>query len=337
MTNKQNKKRLLTGDRPTGKLHLGHYVGSLKNRVAMQDQYESFVMIADVQALTDNFAEPEKVRKNVLEVALDNLAVGIDPKKTTLFIQSQIPEIAELTVFYSNLVTVSELQRNPTVKNEIGDKGHIFKGGNVTFGFLGYPVSQAADITFLRANVVPVGEDQKPMLEQTNEIIRKFHNYYGELFPYPQGVYGEIARLSGLDGRKMSKSFNNAIYLSDSPEEVEKKVKKAKTDSDTVNLVRFDEVKKADVSNLMQYYSIATGKTLKEIEKEFKGITSYKVFKDQLIVELNNFLAPIRARRKKYEENPDLVWKILKKGTAQAKKEAEKTMKLVKEKMMIWY
>jgi len=226
--NKLRQKRLLTGDRPTGKLHLGHYAGSLKNRLELQNKFESFIMIADIQALTDNFANPEKVRKNVFEVALDNLAVGIDPKKSTIFIQSQIPEIAELTIFYSNLVTISELERNPTVKNEIANKGHIFKKGNVTFGFLGYPVSQAADITFLRAEIVPVGEDQKPIIEQTNVIIKRFHKYYGQLFPQPQGVYSKISRLAGLDGRKMSKSFNNAIYLSDFSEEVAKKTKKLK-------------------------------------------------------------------------------------------------------------
>lgn len=337
MINNFKKKRLLTGDRPTGKLHLGHYVGSLKNRVAMQDEYESFIMLADIQALTDNFSNPEKVRKSVFEVALDNLAVGINPEKTTIFIQSQIPEIAELTIFYSNLVTIAELERNPTVKNEIGDKSHIFKNGNVTFGFLGYPVSQAADITFLRANVVPVGEDQKPMIEQTHRIIRRFHKYYGELFPEPQGIYGEIARLSGLDGRKMSKSFNNAIYLSDSPENVQVKIKKAKTDSDTVNLIKFDEKNKPDISNLMQYYKIATGKEFDEIEKEFEGTTSYKEFKDKLTIELNNFLDPIRERRKEYENNPKLVWEILKKGTEKTKKEAEKTMLMVKEQMRILY
>jgi tryptophanyl-tRNA synthetase len=331
------KKRLLTGDRPTGKLHLGHYVGSLKNRVKFQDEYESFIMIADIQAMTDNFDNPEKVRNNVFEVALDNLAVGIDPDKSTIFIQSQIPEIAELTVFYSNLVTVSELQRNPTVKNEISNKGYIFKNGNVTFGFLGYPVSQAADITFLCANVVPVGEDQKPMLEQTNSIIRKFHKYYGELFPTPKGIYGEIARLSGLDGRKMSKSFNNAIYLSDSPEIVESKVKKAKTDSDVSNLIRFDEKNKPNVSNLMQYYKIATGKEFNEIEKEFEGITSYREFKEKLVIELNKFLTPIREKRKKYEDNPELVWEIINNGTKKAKQEAEKTMILIKQHMKIYY
>ncbi|MFT7184476.1 MAG: tryptophanyl-tRNA synthetase [Oceanicoccus sp.] len=331
------KKRLLTGDRPTGKLHIGHYVGSLQNRVKMQDEYESFIMIADIQALTDNFDNPEKVRANVFEVAIDNLSVGIDPEKTTIFIQSEIQEIAELTVFYSNLVTISELERNPTVKNEIGNKGHIFKDGNVTFGFLGYPVSQAADITFLRANVVPVGEDQKPMIEQTNRITKRFHKHYGELFPYAKGIYGDIARLSGLDGRKMSKSYNNAIYLSDSPAEVESKVRKAKTDSDTENLVRFDEENKADVSNLMQYYKIATGKSFEEIEKQFEGLTSYKDFKESLVVVLNEFLAPIRAKRKTYEDNPELVWDILKKGTKKAQEEAAITMKMIKSQIGIDY
>ena len=334
---KIKKERLLTGDRPTGKLHLGHYAGSLRHRVLMQDKYESFIMTADIQALTDNFDNPEKVRKNVFEVAVDNLAVGIDPEISTIFIQSQIPEIAELTVFYSNLVSVSELERNPTVKNEIQDKGYIFKDGNVTFGFLGYPVSQAADITFLRATVVPVGEDQKPMIEQTNRIIKKFHKYYGNLFPSPKGVYGETSRLLGLDGRKMSKSFNNAIYLSDSPEEVLLKIKKSKTDSDTKNLIRFDEINKPDVSNLMQYYKIATGKNFNEIESKFENSTSYKNFKDQLVVELNNFLNPIREKRKYYENNPDIVWNILKKGNKKVKREAKKTMNLIKKQMKIYY
>jgi len=331
------KERLLTGDRPTGRLHLGHYVGSLKNRVLMQDKYESFIMIADIQALTDNFDNPEKIKKNVFEVAVDNLAIGIDPKKSTIFIQSQIPEIAELTVFYSNLVSVSELEGNPTVKNEIRDKGHIFKNGNVTFGFLGYPVSQAADITFLRASIVPVGEDQKPIIEQTNKIIKKFHKYYGDLFLYPKVIYGEISRLSGLDGRKMSKSFNNAIYLSDSPKEVLLKIKKAKTDSDTKNLIRFDEINKPNISNLMQYYKIATEKSFDEIENEFKNSTSYKKFKDKLTIKLNNFLDPIRKKREYYENNPDIVWDILKKGNKKVKKEAEITMTLIKKHMKIYY
>jgi tryptophanyl-tRNA synthetase len=261
------QKRLLTGDRPTGKLHLGHYVGSLQNRVKLQDKFESYIMVADVQALTDNFDNPQKVRDNVFEVVVDNLAVGVDPDKATFFIQSQIPQIAELTVFYSNLVTVSELQRNPTVKTEVADKGNIFKDGNVTFGFLGYPVSQAADITFLRAQCVPVGADQAPMIEQTRKLAKRFNNYYGDVFPLPEGIYGEVPRLVGLDGRKMSKSFGNAIYLSDSLEEIKSKVSKAKTDSDTDNLIRFDEKNKPDVSNLIKYYQIVSGLSIEKIEE----------------------------------------------------------------------
>lgn len=331
------KKILLTGDRPTGKLHLGHYAGSLENRVNMQKEYKSFIMVADVQALTDNFNDPEKVRENVFEVVVDNLSVGVDPNLTSIFIQSQIPQIAELTVFYSNLVTISELERNPTVKNEIQNKSHIFKDNNVTFGFLGYPVSQAADITFLRANVVPVGEDQKPMIEQTHRIIRKFNKYYGEVFPYPKGIYSNITRLAGLDGRKMSKSLDNAIYISDSSEEIEKKIKKSKTDSDTENLIRFDLEKKPDVSNLILYYQLATKKSIKDIEQEFQDLSSYKLFKDDLIKKLNIFLEPFRKKRSYYEKNSDLVWDILKHGYKQATLEAEKTMELVRKKMKINY
>lgn len=300
-----NKKVLLTGDRPTGKLHLGHFVGSLQNRVKLQDEYDAYIMVADVQALTDNYDNPQKVRDNVFEVVADNLSVGINPDKVTYFIQSQIPEIAELTVFFSNMVTVSELQRNPTVKNEIADKGSLFKDGNVTFGFLGYPVSQAADITFLKAEVVPVGEDQMPVLEQANRITKKFHKYYGEIFPYIKGMVGEVPRLAGLDGKKMSKSLNNAIYLSDTADEVTKKIKKSKTDSE--NKVYFDEEKKSEISTLMQYYKLATGKSMNEIEKEFANITYYSEFKEKLSEELNNFLEPIRAKRKVYEDNPQLV------------------------------
>lgn len=329
------KKRLLTGDRPTGKLHLGHYVGSLKNRVALQHEYDSFVMIADVQALTDNFDNPEKVRDNVLEVAMDNLAIGLDPNKTTLFIQSQIPEIAELTVFFSNLVTVPELQRNPTVKEEIKSKGNIFKDGIVTFGFLGYPVSQAADITFCRSHVVPVGEDQKPMIELTRKIAKKFNDYYGEVFPLPEAIISPVSRLKGLDGRKMSKSFGNAIYLSDTPEEVQAKIMKAKTDTDAK--VLYDVENKPDVSNLMTYYQIATGESYKSIEEKFSGQTSYKAFKEELAKAINVFLLPIRERRHEYEKQPDLVVDILKAGEKKAKQEAEKTMELVKTHMKINY
>ncbi len=331
----KDKKILLTGDRPTGKLHLGHYVGSLKNRVKMQGEFETFIMVADIQALTDNYDNPQKVRDNVFEVVADNLAAGIDPEKVTYFIQSQIPEIAELTVFFSNMVTVSELQRNPTVKTEIGQKGHLFKEGNVTFGFLGYPVSQTADISFLKAEIVPVGEDQMPVIEQGNRILKKFNRYYGKTFPEIKGIVGDIARLAGLDGKKMSKSLGNAIYISDSREEVANKIKKAKTDSE--NKLYYDLEKKPEVSNLMEYYKIATGKSFEEVEKEFENMVYYSEFKEKLTQELNNFLEPIRERRKKYEENPQLVWDILENGKKKVREVAAKNMEEVKEKMKINY
>jgi len=219
---------VLTGDRPTGKLHLGHYVGSLLQRVELQEKYTQFVMIADIQALTDNFEHPEKVRNNVLEVTLDNLAVGVDPAKTTFFIQSQIPEITELTIYFLNLVTLARLKRNPTVKDEMKQKGY---GENVPAGFLMYPVSQAADILFCKASLVPVGEDQLPMIEQTNEIVEKFNRLYGETFQKVKALIPETSRLVGIDGKtKMSKSLGNAIFLADSPKEIEEKVMAMYTD-----------------------------------------------------------------------------------------------------------
>jgi len=329
------KKILLTGDRPTGKIHVGHYVGSLQGRVKMQDEYDSYIMVADVQALTDNYDNPQKVRDNVWEVVVGNLVSGVDPKKVTYFIQSQIPEIAELTVFFSNMVTVSELQRNPTVKTEIAQKGNLFKDGNVTFGFLGYPVSQTADIAFLKAEIIPVGEDQMPVLEQGNRILRKFNKYYGKIFPEIKGIVGDIPRLAGLDGKKMSKSLGNAIYLSDSAEEVARKIKKAKTDSE--NKLYYDKEKKPEISTLMEYYKIATGKSLKEIEEEFKGMVYYSEFKEKLTKELNKFLDVFRERRKKYEENPQLIWDILEEGRKKVRKRAMEVMKEVRKAMKIDY
>ena len=219
-----DKKRILTGDRPTGKLHIGHYFGSLKKRLEMQEsgKYDPYILIADVQALTDNFNNPEKVRKNIREVAMDYLSVGIDPKKTTIYIQSMIPEVAELTVFYSNLVTIARLQRNPTVKTEIAQKRDLF-GESVTYGFLGYPVSQAADITAFEGELIPVGEDQLPLIEQCREIVRKFNSIYGEVLKEPEAVLSSEKRIKGLDGNeKMGKSLGNAIYLSDPEEEIKR-------------------------------------------------------------------------------------------------------------------
>ncbi len=221
-------KRILTGDRPTGRLHLGHYVGSLKNRVKLQHEYETFIMVADVQALTDNFEHPQKLGENIREVVLDYLSVGIDPEISTIFIQSQVPQIAELTVFFMNLVTLARLERNPTVKDEMKQKGY---GANVPLGFLAYPVSQAADITFLKADLVPVGVDQVPMIEQTREIVRKFNELYGAVLVEPKALVGEVERLPGTDGKaKMSKSLGNVINLSDSSETVKEQVMGMYTD-----------------------------------------------------------------------------------------------------------
>src|SRR3989344_1356921 len=233
------KKVLLTGDRPTGPLHIGHLFGSLLSRKELESEYETHIMVADVQALTDNFENPEKVRENVYEVTADNLAIGLNPEKTTFFIQSQIPQIAELTVFYSNLVTINTLKRNPTVKAEIAEKKDLFgeEGESLTYGFLGYPISQAADITIVRAHIVPVGSVQLPMIEQTREIIEKFHRTYpvdGNTFPLPTAKLSDAPRILGLDGSsKMSKSLNNAIYLKDTPEETVEKIKMATTDSES--------------------------------------------------------------------------------------------------------
>ncbi|MEW6610254.1 MAG: tryptophan--tRNA ligase [Patescibacteria group bacterium] len=328
-------KRILTGDRPTGKLHLGHYAGSLANRISLQHEYDTFIMVADVQALTDNFQHPELVRAHVRDVVMDNLAVGINPARTTLFIQSLIPEIAELTVFFSNLVTLQRLQRNPTVKAEIREKGHIFKGGKVTYGFLGYPISQAADILFCRAHLVPVGEDQLPMIEQTREIAEKFNAIYGEVFPLPEARVSSLGRLAGLDGRKMSKSLNNAIYLSDDPATVREKIKTAKTDSGSE--IKFNPAEKPAIANLMTYYQLVTDKSIKSIEQEFAHLTSYAAFKEQLTEAINAFLAPIQERRRAFEKDPAQVDEILRAGTTRALAEAQATMALVREKMKINY
>ena len=223
-------KRILTGDRPTGRLHIGHYFGSLKSRVALQDKFETYIEVADVQALTDNFNNPDKVKQNVSQIVMDYLSVGIDPNKLTILLQSQIPEIAELTVFYSNLVTIARLQRNPTVKTEIAQKKDLF-GESVTYGFLGYPVSQAADITAFDASYVPVGEDQLPLIEQCREIVRKFNSIYGETLREPVAVMSTAGRIKGLDGNeKMGKSLGNALYLSDDLQTITEKVMSALTD-----------------------------------------------------------------------------------------------------------
>ncbi len=333
-----DKKRILTGDRPTGKLHIGHYFGSLKKRVEMQEsgEYDMFILIADVQALTDNFNNPEKVRKNVREVAMDYLACGIDPKKTTIYIQSMIPETAELTVYYSNLVTIARLQRNPTVKTEIAQKKEIF-GESVTYGFLGYPVSQAADITTFEGELVPVGEDQEPLIEQCREIVRKFNSIYGEVLKEPKIVLSEGKRIKGLDGNeKMGKSLGNAIYLSDSEEEITKKVMSAVTDP---NRIKKDDLGNPDICMVAYYHNLFSSK--EEVENVCKecraGARGCVQCKKQLAKNIIEYLRPIREKRAYYESHPEEVDKILEEGTKKAQKVAKETMKKVKEAMKLNY
>ena len=333
-----DKKRILTGDRPTGKLHIGHYFGSLKKRVEMQEsgKYDPYILIADVQALTDNFNNPEKVRKNVREVAMDYLSVGIDPKKTTIYIQSMIPEVAELTVFYSNLVTIARLQRNPTVKTEIAQKRDLF-GESVTYGFLGYPVSQAADITAFEGELVPVGEDQLPLIEQCREIVRKFNSIYGEVLVEPEAVLSSEKRIKGLDGNeKMGKSLGNAIYLSDSEEEITKKVMSAVTDP---NRIKKDDLGNPDVCMVYYYHKLfSTNEEVKTVCEECKaGKRGCVACKRQLAANIIEELRPIREKRAYYEAHPEEVDKILLEGTAKAKEMAKKTMKKVKKAMKLDY
>ena len=333
-----NKKRILTGDRPTGRLHIGHYFGSLKKRVELQEsgEYDPYILIADVQALTDNFNNPEKVRKNVREVAIDYLSVGIDPEKTTIYIQSMIPEVAELTVFYSNLVTIARLQRNPTVKTEIAQKREIF-GESVTYGFLGYPVSQAADITAFRGELVPVGEDQLPLIEQCREIVRKFNSIYGDVLIEPKAVLSEEKRIKGLDGNeKMGKSLGNAIYLSDSEEEITKKVMGAVTDP---NRIKKDDLGNPDVCMVAYYHNLFTKpEDVKTVCEECKlGKRGCVACKKQLAQNIIEELRPIREKRAYYEEHPEEVDRILMEGTKKAQEEAKATMKTIKKAMMLDY
>ena len=333
-----DKKRILTGDRPTGKLHIGHYFGSLKKRLEMQEsgKYDPYILIADVQALTDNFNNPEKVRKNVREVAMDYLSVGIDPKKTTIYIQSMIPEVAELTVFYSNLVTIARLQRNPTVKTEIAQKRDVF-GESVSYGFLGYPVSQAADITAFEGELVPVGEDQLPLIEQCREIVRKFNSIYGEVLKEPEAVLSSEKRIKGLDGNeKMGKSLGNAIYLSDSEEEITKKVMSAVTDP---NRIKKDDLGNPDICMVAYYHNLfSTKEEVKTVCEECKaGKRGCVACKRQLAKNIIEELKPIREKRKYYEEHPEEVDKILIEGTEKARKTAKQTMKKIKQAMKLNY
>lgn len=331
-------KTILTGDRPSGNLHLGHYFGSIKNRVLLQKDYETFIEIADVQALTDNFDNPEKVRNSTFELTLDYLACGIDPKEANIFIQSQIPEIAELTIFFSNLITVPRLMRNPTTKAEINQKKDKFgeNGESITYGFLGYPVSQAADIAIFNADLVPVGDDQLPHIEQYREIIRKFNNIYGEVFHEAEPYLSNNTRVKGLDGNnKMSKSLGNAIYIKDTPEEVSKKVMGAVTDP---NKIKKDDPANPDVCMVYYYHKLMENPNLENVCSECKnGSRGCVQCKKELIEKINEFLKPMQERRKYYEEKPELVKEILKDGTTKARNKAIETMKEVKTSMKINY
>ena len=338
---------ILTGDRPTGKLHLGHYIGSLKNRVVLQNEGnydEMYLMIADSQALTDNFDNPKKVRDNIINVALDYLSVGIDPKKVNIFIQSQIPALTELSFYYMNLVTVSRLQRNPTVKNEIKEKSFE---KSIPVGFFCYPISQAADITAFKANIIPVGNDQLPMLEQTNEIVSSFNRIYGETLVPCKAILNEnkiAQRLPGLDGNaKMSKSLNNGIYLSDSSDVIYKKVMSMYTDP---NHIKVEDPGKVEGNMVFTYLDVFSSdeqiskyseyRTLDEMKKAYEkgGLGDVKI-KKVLYNILEEILSPIREKRKYYEEHLDEVYSILKEGTTKANEKANKTLKEVKKAIMI--
>ena len=333
------KKTILTGLRPTGNLHLGHLFGAGQNYIKLQDDYNFYLEIADVQALTDNFNNPEKVRKNVTEITIDLLSIGLDPEKVNFFIQSKIPEIAELTVFYSNLVTVARLERNPTVKTEIAQKKELFgnDGESITYGFLGYPVSQAADITAFDGEVVPVGEDQLPLLEQCREIVRKFNSIYGETLKEPKAILSETKRVKGLDGNeKMGKSLGNAIFLNDNDETIKKKVMSAITDPAKI---KKDDKANPDICMVYYYHKLVNKqenneKICTECKKGARGCVQCN---KELIEAMNEFLNPIRQKRKYYEDHPEIVKEILDNGTKKAKQRAEEQLKKVKKSMKIDY
>ena len=333
------KKTILTGLRPTGNLHLGHYFGAGQNYIKMQEDYDFYLEIADIQALTDNFDNPDKVRQNVYEITKDLLAIGIDPNKVNLFIQSQIKEIAELTVLYSNLVTVSRLERNPTVKSEIAQKKELFgnQGESITYGFLGYPVSQAADITAFQGELVPVGDDQLPLLEQCREIVRKFNSIYGDTLIEPQQVLSNNTRVKGLDGsEKMGKSLGNAIFLVDDEETIKNKIMGALTDT---KKIKKDDPADPDVCMVFYYHKLVNDKdNVDKICSECKkGERGCVACKKELIEAMNTFLKPIKEKRKYYEDNPEEVKRILKEGTKQAQEKAKQTMEIVKKAVKIDY
>ena len=336
-------KTILTGDRPTGRLHLGHYIGSLQNRVRLQDDYETFILLADVQALTDNAHQPEILRENIFQVALDYLAVGLDPTKCAFVIQSQIPEIAELTVLYMNLVTVAHVEKNPTVKSEIAQKGF---GESLPLGFFCYPVSQAADITAFDADLVPVGADQAPMIELCRDIVERFNRLYGETLVLPEAMYAHFGRLPGTDGSaKMSKSVGNTINLSDDEATVSAKVMAMFTDP---NRVTGKEPGNVEGNPVFTYHDAfnpnrARVEELKALyraggeNERGKPLLGDVTVKRELASALNDFLTPIRERRAAFQNSPDDVWDVLRDGTRRGKERAETVMARVRDSMKIGY
>src|SRR5271154_1595210 len=328
-------KRILTGDRPTGPLHLGHFVGSLQNRVRLQDEYETYVLIADVQALTDNFEHPEKLEANIFEVALDYLAVGLDPARASFVVQSMVPELAELTIYFMNLVTVATLERNPTVKEEIKQRNFV-KG--VPVGFWSYPISQAADIAIFKADLVPVGEDQLPMIEQAREIVRRFNSLYGKVLIEPKAMLGQMARLPGTDGgTKMSKSLKNCIGLGDSSETVRKRVMSMFTDPTRIHPTDPGHVEDNPVFTYHDAFNPDKAEVDELKERYRQGKVGDVEVKQKLFAALDNFLAPIRERRAEYQTNPEKVREILMDGTRKGRALAQATMDDVRRAMKIAY
>jgi len=334
------KIRFLTGERPTGRLHIGHFAGALQSRVEMQNtgKYEPFIMVADMQALTDNADNPQKIKENVFEVVLDNLAVGIDPAVSTIFIQSQVPELTELTTFYMNLVTLARLERNPTVKSELKTKD--FKN-NIPVGFLTYPISQAADITAFDATVVPCGEDQLPMIEQTREIVRTFNRLYGETLVEPDAILPDnkhARRVPGTDGNfKMSKSLNNCIYLADEPDVIKSKIMSMYTDPNHIRVEDKGDTKNNPVFIYLDIFGKDKAK-IKELKEHYeRGGLGDVVVKKYLNEVMQEFLEPIRENRKYYAEHMDAVYKIVEDGCKRARSIAQATLKRVRDAVGVNY
>ena len=329
-------KRILTGDRPTGNLHIGHYVGSLKSRLEFQNEYDTFILIADVQALTDNFNTPLKVKDNILELLKDYIAVGLDPNKVTFILQSQIPQIAELTIFFSNLVSVARLMRNPTIKNELSDKKDLFKN-SIPYGFLGYPISQAADISIFDADLVPVGDDQAPHVEQTIEIVKKFNSIYGDTLKVPVLKLGNIPRLVGTDGKsKMSKSINNTINFSDSTGSIKSKIMKMYTDPLRIHASDKGHIKGNPLFIYHNAFNI-NKEEIKDLETRYeKGQVGDIEVKEKLFKAVDNFISPIREKRLELNNKEDYLYDILKTGTLKAREEAQNTILRVRESMKLF-